>query len=129
MSEAAGSSSGSQPQACCEFTLRDACIAYHEERPQGRIKVHVIQTNHSHLSGWAPVGFPGMFIEGEVNSKPSQLLPCLLVIRFEPIGSFCGRCCPSAGTIATMCRKRATGRGLPRSGGRGTTDELALCHT
>eukprot|EP00966_Prymnesium_polylepis_P241221 5578724-Prymnesium_polylepis.1 len=52
---------------CCEITLRDACIAYHQEKP-GVIKVHVIQTNHSHHpSGWAPVGFPGTFVEGEMK--------------------------------------------------------------
>ena len=65
--------SGMPAESCCEFVLRNACVAYTKTgrlTPGGYIKVHVIQTNHSHPSGWAPVGFLGHFEEGKKEPQP-----------------------------------------------------------
>ena len=49
----------------CEFTLRDACVAY-QPQALGGLRLLLIQTNvTSHSTGWEPIAHPGTFVEGQ----------------------------------------------------------------
>ena len=59
---------GAPAQGCCEFELRNACVAYDFDAPKQR-RVILMQANASVHGGWQQVPFPGEFYEG--SGSPS----------------------------------------------------------
>ena len=63
MSSAWSSSAPAASPRCCQFELRDACVAYEHDRPSRR-RVLLMQSNASDPSSGIQARFAGEFVEG-----------------------------------------------------------------